>query len=181
MDVIFERQYHALKRALELGYGPTFRLIGAEYATQPYLPTEYFDELIVKYEKQFIDLIHNYNCFARIHCHGRVKEALPLMIKAGADGTDPIEAPPSGDIELAEAKKLYGKELCLFGNIQLKDLEYASPSQIDEIVKKAMDSAKDGGGYVLMPTASPINIPLSPQTEANYFQMIDSALKYGRY
>jgi hypothetical protein len=32
-----------------------------------------------------------------------------------------------------------------------------------------------------MPTAAPINIPLSPRTEANYLQMIDSARIYGQY
>jgi hypothetical protein len=44
-----------------------------------------------------------------------------------------------------------------------------------------MDDAKAGGGFVLMPTASPINNDLSPVTLRNYLQYFDSALKYGRY
>jgi hypothetical protein len=32
-----------------------------------------------------------------------------------------------------------------------------------------------------MPTAAPINIPLAPQTEANYMRFIDTALEMGDY
>ena len=44
-----------------------------------------------------------------------------------------------------------------------------------------MAQAKDGGGFVLMPTAAPINLPLSPQTEANYKAFIDAGLEFGGY
>jgi hypothetical protein len=44
-----------------------------------------------------------------------------------------------------------------------------------------MAAAKSGGGFVLMPTTCPINIPLSQKTEDNYMQMFESALKYGDY
>ncbi len=44
-----------------------------------------------------------------------------------------------------------------------------------------MDQAKDGGGFVLIPTAGPINVPLSPKTEANYKALIDAGLEFGRY
>lgn len=44
-----------------------------------------------------------------------------------------------------------------------------------------MESAKEGSGFVLMPTAVPINVPLSPKTEENYMQMIESAYMYGKY
>ncbi len=180
-DVIFERQYEELEKALELGAGPAFRIVGPEYATPPYVPPEDFRELVVKYDRRLIELIHKYGGFARVHCHGRIGKVLPMFVEMGADGTDPVEAPPSGDIELAEAKRLYGNDLVLFGNMQLRDLEYATPEEMDELVKKSMDAAKKGGGYVLMPTASPINVPLKPQTEANYFAFIEAGLKYGAY
>ena len=38
-----------------------------------------------------------------------------------------------------------------------------------------------GGGYVMMPTAAPIDEPLSPRTERNYFEWIDAGLTYGAY
>ena len=47
--------------------------------------------------------------------------------------------------------------------------------------RRANQDAKGDGGYVLMPTSAPINEPLSPQTEQNYFAWIDAGLKYGSY
>jgi hypothetical protein len=44
-----------------------------------------------------------------------------------------------------------------------------------------MGQAKEGGGFVLIPTAGPINVPLSPRTEANYKAFIDAGLEFGRY
>ena len=44
-----------------------------------------------------------------------------------------------------------------------------------------VDDAKKGGRYVIMPTAAPINVPLSPITERNYGIFIEAALKYGNY
>jgi thiazole synthase ThiGH ThiG subunit len=44
-----------------------------------------------------------------------------------------------------------------------------------------MASAKEGGGYVIMPTAAPINSPLQKKTEENYLRFIDAALEWGRY
>ena len=71
--------------------------------------------------------------------------------------------------------------MCLFGNIQLQLLENGDEAAVRQQVRDCMDAAKRGGGYVLMPTAAPINIPLSPKTEANYFAMIDEAIASGSY
>jgi len=49
------------------------------------------------------------------------------------------------------------------------------------MVKKAMVDAKRGSGFILMPTACPINVPLSKITQENYMQMLESAEKYGNY
>ena len=117
----------------------------------------------------------------RIHSHGKISKVIEQFAMLDADGLDPIEPPPDGDMELADVKKLYGKKFCLFGNIELKELEFSSRERIDYLVKKAMYAAKEGSGFVLMPTAAPINVPLSAKTEENYFQMIESALKYGIY
>lgn len=182
MDIIFERQYESLKKALQLGAtGPSFRLVGQEYGTPPYFSPDDFRDLVVKYDSKIIDLIHQYGGYVRIHCHGRIGKVLPMFVEMNADGIDPVEAPPSGDIELDEVKKLYGNKLVLFGNMQLRDLEFATPAEIEKMVKKMMESAKKDGGYVIMPTASPIDANLKPETEANYYAYIEAALKYGKY
>jgi len=181
LEVEAERHYQFLEYLLKNGVGPLFRICGPEYVTEPYLSPPYFGEFVIRYDKPIIDVIHEYGCFARFHCHGRLANVLDMIAAMEPDALDPIEAPPSGDITLGEVKRRYGDNICLMGNIQLRDLEYQTPEGIDRIVCEAMKAAKPGGGYVIMPTAAPINIPLWERTERNYFQFIDSALKYGQY
>jgi hypothetical protein len=165
----------------EEGFGALHRLCGPEYYTPPYLPPECFREMVVPGARAAARLLREGGIFLRLHCHGRIREVLPMILDIGAQGVDPIEPPPDGDITLAEVKARYGADLVLFGNTELKVLETAEPEEVRALVKQQMDAAKAGGGYVMMPTAAPINEPLSPRTERNYFAWIDAGLEYGGY
>jgi len=158
-----------------------FRICGPEYATPPYLSPEYFRKYVTVYLREICGAVREAGGFARVHSHGKIARILDQIVAAAAEGLDPIEPPPDGDIEMGEVKKLYGEKLCLFGNIELKELEHSSRERVDSLVRKAMREAKNGGGFVLMPTAAPINVPLSRKTEDNYLQYIESGLKYGSY
>ena len=162
-------------------WGPLLRLCGPEYYTAPYLPLEMFKEMVVPGATAAGQILNEAGIVLRLHCHGRVREVLPLFIEMGATATDPIEPPPDGDIELDEVKRLYGDDLILFGNTELKVLETAEPGEVDALVKRQMEAAKGEGGFVMLPTAAPINEPLSKRTERNYFEWIDAGLKYGSY
>lgn len=183
LDKIYEAQLFYLKNILKeiKGAGYMFRICGPEYATPPYLSPEYFHEFVCKYDKEFVRLIKENDCFARIHCHGKIANVLNHIMEMEPDAIDPVEAPPSGDILLKEVKEKTKGKLCLMGNIQLKDLEYATPEEMERIAIDCINSAKEGSGYVIMPTAAPINVPLSPVTERNYIIFIETALKYGVY
>ena len=118
---------------------------------------------------------------SRIHSHGNIAKVIDQLVMTDAQALDPLEPPPDGDIELAQVKILYGEKLCLFGDIELRELEFSNRERIDFLVKTAMNAGKEGGGFVLMPASAPINVPLSQRTEENYMQMLESAHKYGTY
>jgi len=165
----------------ENGFGPLLRMCGPEYYTPPYLPPEFFREMVVPGASAAAKILDEAGIFLRLHCHGRIRDALPMILEIGAKGIDPCEPPPDGDIPLHDIKTQYGGDLVIFGNTELKLLEAGTPEEVDAAVKAQMDAAKEGGGYVMMPTAAPINEPLSPATERNYFAWIDAGLKYGGY
>lgn len=182
LDAIHERQLQELRELLKHDVqNVIFRICGPEYAAPPYLSPEYYYDYVTVYLIRMCREIRDAGGIPRIHCHGRIGRVLEQFAQTCAEGLDPVEPPPDGDISLAEVKRLYGKQFCLFGNIELKELEMSDTGRIDQLVKKAMEDAKEGSGFVLMPTAAPINVPLSPITERNYLQMIESALKYGQY
>ncbi len=181
LDKAYEEQEYFLKDMLRQGAGPLFRMAGAEYCTPPYLPNEFFKKFVMAYDKKIIRLIHDYGRYARIHSHGKVKTVLRDLLDMEIDAIDPVEAPESGDITLKEAKEICRDKICLFGNIQLRDLELLPADQMKEVVRKCVEEGKPGGNFVALPTATPLNVPLSPRTEENFKIFIDTVLEMGVY
>ena len=182
MDRIHERRMAALPRLLA---GPVasavIRISGPEYATPPYLSPQHFAQLVTRYDSQYIRLIQQAGAFARIHSHGKVARVLDQIEQMAPDALDPLEPPPDGDIDLAQLKRRVGGRICLIGGIELKDLESRTPSQVAALVRSAIEAGKPGGRYVIMPSAAPINIPLSARTADNCLCLIETALELGKY
>jgi uroporphyrinogen-III decarboxylase len=180
--LIAERVMENLRRQLDCCVLDLYRIVGPEYFTPPYLSPAMFQRFIVPHVTEMTRLIHARGGKVRVHCHGKMAQVLDMILETGCDGIDPCEPPPDGDISLDEVKRrCQARGVSVWGNIELKLLEQATPGQVRAEVQKIMRQAKDGGGFVLMPTAAPINLPLSPQTEANYRAFIDAGLEFGRY
>ena len=181
LDIMHERCMENLRRSLSATVSDLYRICGPEYATPPYLPPELFERFVTPYVKAMIDLLHERGALARFHCHGKVNQVLDMIAATGADAIDPCEPPPDGDIELAAMKARVGGRMCLCGNLELKMIEHASREEVRQAVIDSMAAAKPGGGYIILPTAAPINTPLAKKTEENYITWIETALEYGRY
>lgn len=181
VQIMHERHMENLKRMLEVNVVDLYRICGPEYATPPFLLPEFFARFVTPYVSEMVSLIHRKEAKVRLHCHGRIAKVLDMILETGADAIDPCEAPPDGDITLAELKKRVNNRMSVFGNIQLKVLEHGTAPEVEIAVRECIASAKKGGGYVIMPTAAPINSPLAKRTEENYIHFIETALKYGWY
>lgn len=160
--------------------GHLWRICGPEYATEPYLPPSLFEEYVVRYTKPMVDTIRKYGGFPRIHCHGRIKSALPYFVEMGGTGTDPIEPPTQGDVELDWVRREFGKDLTLFGNIEVSEIENMPPPEFEKRVAKALrdGTAGQGRGFVLMPTACPYGRTITDTTMANYETMLRLATSF---
>lgn len=154
--------------------GRLWRIYGPEYASEPYLPPALFREYVVRYVEPMIHDIHAHGGFARVHCHGRLRNILDLIAGMGADGLDPIEPPPQGDVELREVRERHGRQLVLFGNLEIADLENMPPPRFAQVVEQSLrqGTSGEGRGFVLMPSASPYGRTITPTTLANYETMI---------
>ena len=180
--IIAERVMENLRRQLDSYVLDLYRIVGAEYFTPPYLPPAFFRRFIVPHVREMTRLIHARGGKVRLHCHGRIGQVLDLILETGCDGIDPCEPPPDGDLALDEVKRrCHARGLSVWGNIELKLLEEGTPEQVRAEVRKALNQAKAGGGFVLTPTAAPINLPLSAKTEANYKVFIGTGLEFGGY
>ncbi len=162
--------------------GRLWRIYGPEYASEPYLSPSLFEEYVVRYTGPMVRIIQKFGGYVRIHCHGRLKNILPHIAAMRADGLDPIEPPPQGDIELIEVRRKYGKQMVLFGNIEASDLENLSPPAFAAKARKAVleGTAGEGRGFVLMPSAAPYGRRISSSTLENYRTLIRLAHSAGR-
>lgn len=157
--------------------GRFWRIYGPEYATEPFLPASFFNEYVVRYDGPMVKMIKDQGGIVRIHSHGRIKKVIDQIVAMGADAIDPIEPPPQGDVELKFMRENYGKNLVLFGNIEISDLENMPSELFRKTVRKSLDdgTSGEGRGFVLMPSASPYGRDISERTYRNYKIMIEEA------
>jgi hypothetical protein len=154
--------------------GHLWRVVGSEYASEPFLPPRLYEEYVVRHTKPMVEIIQRYGGYARIHSHGRLKNILPHIVAMGADGLDPVEPPPQGDMQLEDVRREYGGNMVLFGNIEASDIETLPPAQFEKKVARALreGTAGPGRGFVLMPSSCPYGRHISPDVMANYRTMI---------
>lgn len=114
------------------------------------------------------------------HCHicGKSRELIEIIHKETyLNIMEPLECPPTGNVDLKEVKKRFGDKLCLKGNINIVLLLESNPKDIKDSVKKAINDAGENGGFVLSTGDSPgANTP-----DKNIYIMVEAGREYGRY
>ena len=180
LDRLHERIMTNLANMLDAAPVDMVRICGPEYATPPYMPPELFERFVVPYVREMTELIRSRGIRVRLHSHGKIGRVVDHIATIRPDAIDPCEPPPDGDITLAELKERL-PEVTLFGDIELKLLEHGSQEEVRAKVRDSMRQGKPGGRFVLMPTAAPINVPLSPKTAENYITMIETASEMADY
>ncbi len=123
---------------------------GDACASCSFFSPQTYRELFFEYQKKSIDFVHEKGMKALLHICGRVSPILEDMAASGADVIESLDAFSSGgDIELADAKRRVGSQVCLKGNIDaVHVIMQQSPEKIYE---SCMQSLRDAGpeGYIL--------------------------------
>jgi uroporphyrinogen decarboxylase len=179
IDVFLERLFDRLNAMIAAGVGPGFYTLGQEYAAPPLHSARDFREFCVEPDRRIMRKLREAGKILHCHCHGPLNAVLDDFPEM-CDALHPIEAPPMGDVPLAEAKRRIGDRVCLEGNIQIGDVYAAPTEQLIDRVKQAIDDAAPGGGFILCPTASPHTEALTDVTVRNYVAMVETAAEYGR-
>jgi len=152
MKVVLELIDHLLTR----GVGPFFAMAGEEYIVPPLHGRQDFFDFNFRHDKPLIDRIHSSGGRVHVHCHGRIRKVFDLFVEMGVDVLHPFEAPPMGDMEPEEAKRLAGGTMCLEGNIQIGDMYERSPDDIrDQASILVEELFTDRRNTIICPTASP--------------------------
>lgn len=181
LEVLQERLLDYVRYLLLQGAGPVFSYGGPELATPPLMSPRDFGEFVTRMDKPLHALVHSHGCRTWIHCHGRLDEVLEDFPLMGVDVIEPVEAPPGGDVELADVKRRIGEGTILMGNMPYEALISSSVERIEAKVKADCEAAMDGGGYIMMPAASPFEPVLTDAGLRGYAAYVEAGRKYGRY
>ncbi len=161
-----------------------FRLWGPEYCGAPLMnPHVYFPRYVVERDREATEAIHATGNLSVIHCHGRLRDILDMIADTGADALEPLEVLPvhTADVTLGEIKARIGGRMCLMGAAQALTLERGTPDDVRDEVRRAIDAGAAGGGFVLLPTAAPFQVPLDPAYLPNAEAMYLAAHTFGAY
>jgi uroporphyrinogen-III decarboxylase len=184
IETAYERVAERLDYVLEQGVGPLIRIGGCEQATPPLMSNRDFDQFIVNYEGRLWQLVRQAgpktDQILWVHCHGKIATVLDRFIDGGVQLLEPVEPPPQGDIELAEAKRRAAAgPMTLMGNIEVSDLERCSPDEIEVQVRRAINA---GGRqrFILGASAQAVSA-IDDHLRDNLVRFIEAGIKYGSF
>jgi uroporphyrinogen decarboxylase len=154
-----------------------FALAGdSAYKNAPMMNPELHREIIIPCYKRVCDIVRKAGKFIFFHSDGFTTPYFPGLVEAGFSGVESME--PMAGNNLAELKELYGDKLTLIGNVDVSQvLPLGTIKDVFNEVKRCMDSAKAGGGYILSPCTDLTDaVPFE-----NGLAMIEAAKKLGQY
>jgi hypothetical protein len=129
--------------------------------------------------KRLVKMCNEAGVIAHQHTCGRSLAIVEINhAELGLDVMEPLEKPPTGDVNLAEAKARFGDRFALKGNIAtIGPLLHGTPEEVEREVIETLEAAKEGGGFILS-TGDQVggNTPLE-----NLEAFIAAGRKYGRY
>ena len=129
------------------------------------------------YERECVQAAHDAGYLVSFHDCGRATLLLEDMADTGADAIETLTSNrSSGDVDLADAKRRIGDRLCLMGGFNEHLLYETDAAGVRDEVRRCLDAAMDGGGYVLRSTGQIFNA--SP---GSIEAMCEAAHELGRY
>jgi uroporphyrinogen decarboxylase len=154
---------------LLLGGSGTITLSNPELARKYALPTI---QKICRMAKQA-------GILTMLHSCGKTMALLDMLVnETELNCINPLEAPPMGDVDLAEVKKLYGNSIALMGNLNTSTVMLqGTVEDVEREAKKAIDDAGEGGGFILS-TGDQCGRDTPPE---NLFKLVEVAKTYGKY
>ena len=140
-------------------------------------------DIFRKYELPFIQKASALCKAEGMPCHLHICGKSWSLVEIVAEESDltsmePMEEPPSGNVDLAEVKKRFGKKLCIKGNINTTQfMMFATPQEVEEKCKRLIDEVGYDGGFILS-TGDQCG---RDTPDANLFKIVEVAKTYGVY
>ncbi len=147
-----------IKRLSEAGVDIIFYFDDLGYKGRSIFSIDNFREFILPYYKQIYEACKKNGMFVLQHSCGYIDKLLPYMVDAGLNGIEALE--PAAGVDLAHLKKTLGDRLAFMGGVDASNLlNFGTPKDVEEEVKRCIKAAAQGGGYFAGPSHNILNAP----------------------
>lgn len=117
------------------------------YKSGPMVSPEMFAEFVVPYARERVNqLKEKYNLPVLKHACGNNWKLMDMFLEIGYSCYQSIQ--PTADMDIREVKRKYGNKICLWGGIPVEHMVGGTREDIKKDVAYAVESAKEGGGYI---------------------------------
>jgi len=188
LDKIYERLINIYTFISKNVENVIIRIRGAEYATPPTLPEEYFNikkafwDFVIRYDTHLIEILKrgkkNYICY---HWHDHIDDLISYVMKLGINIIEPISNTFEKPNFILKIRKIVGNEVVIMGGVDAIDMEFKTPEEITQLVKETIIQGGRKGRFILIPSDIPESAPLTPELERNYITFLQAAIQYGKY
>ena len=152
--------------------------LGGSTTSMSVISPQIFRDWQLEFVRRITAVAHKYGQAVQLHMCGRSREALDILAETDLDAVEPLERPPTGNCDLAEVKRKFGKKFSLKGNVNsIEIMLRGGPEDVEREALRCIEAASEGGGYIL---------GIGDQTpywtsEENIFALVETARKWGRY
>jgi uroporphyrinogen-III decarboxylase len=141
-----------------------------ENTSTSYMSPPMFAQYILEHLNQYADLYHRAGKIVLIHACGKLKDIVDELGLGRYDGICDIAPPPTGDLDLVEAKEAWGVRKVVTGGIDATAFVSLSPEEMKDHVTHILQRISSHRGVILgsgdaVPAGTPLET-LRAVTEA---------------
>jgi uroporphyrinogen decarboxylase len=145
------------------------------FNTGPFLSPRLFSELVTPYLSRLTKAYREMGFYVIKHTDGNIMPILDQLVQTHPHALHSLD--PQAGIDIAEVKRLYGREVCLIGNVNCGLLDTGSAEAVIESSRYALRSGMPGGGYIF----STSNCVYTGMRLERYELMLDVWRNEGKY
>jgi uroporphyrinogen decarboxylase len=141
----------------------------------PFMSPRQFGEFVTPYLTRLIAGYRDMGYWVIKHTDGNIMPILDQLVDANPHALHSLD--PQGGVDIAEVKRLYGKRLCLIGNVNCGKLDTGTDEDVVASARYCLKHGMPGGGYIF----STSNCVYTGMRLERYELMLDVWRREGNY
>ncbi len=112
----------------------------------PFLSPAQFAEFVTPFLARLVAGYRDLGFYVIKHTDGNIMPIIDQLVACRPHALHSLD--PQAGVDIAEVKRLYGRQVCLIGNVNCGLLQTGTEEQVVESVRYALRHGRPGGGYI---------------------------------